>query len=83
MGKDGTLWLLTDRAIMKRGADGAWQSVPPPNAAFPEPEPAWEMFDVVASGDSDVWISAKHTSKTASRHVLLRLRAAKSVLKWP
>ncbi len=79
---DGTLWLLSAGAIWKRAAQGAWEEVPPPNRAFPEPDPRWEMADVWA-GENDVWIAAKHTSSKARRHVVLRLRPTKDIVRWP
>ena len=79
---DGTLWLVSERAIWKRYPPGEWEEVPPPTRAFPEPEPHWEMQNVWASG-SDIWIAAKHSSSKAERHVVMRLRAAKEILHWP
>jgi len=78
---DGTLWLVTERAIWKRYPPGEWEQVPPPTRAFPEPAPRWEMFGVWAGG-SDVWIAAKHESSVASRSVVLRQRPTKSILHW-
>jgi hypothetical protein len=79
---DGTLWLLSTNAIWKHAASGEWEEVPPPTRTFPEPDPHWEMLDVWA-GESDVWISAKHSSSKATRYVVMRLRAAKDVVRWP
>ncbi|UQA56007.1 hypothetical protein [Polyangium aurulentum] len=79
---DGTLWLVTARGIWKRYPPGEWERVPPPTRQYPEPDPSWEMFDAWAA-DGDVWISAKHASKEAERHVLLRLRGAKDIVRWP
>jgi hypothetical protein len=79
---DGTLWLVTARGIWKRYPPGEWERVQPPTRQYPEPEPSWEMFDAWAA-DGEVWISAKHASKQAERHVLLRLRAAKEMVRWP
>jgi hypothetical protein len=80
---DGTLWMVTERAIFKKAAGGAWEAVPPPTRAFPEANPTWEMLDVWAADPGDVWISAKHTSSAGDRHVVLRLRAPKDVVRWP
>lgn len=82
IGAGGVLWLVTEQSIWQRAADGSWQSIPPPNAAYPEAEARWEMFDVWAVGQNDVWVSAKHASKSNERYVLLRLLPAKELLKW-
>jgi hypothetical protein len=36
----------------------------------------------IGAGESEVWIAAKHTSSTAGRHVVLRQRAPKDILRW-
>lgn len=79
---DGTLWLLSGNSIWKRTSAGEWEEIPPPTRAFPEPDPHWEMLDVWA-GESDVWIAAKHWSTKATRYVVLRLRPAKDIVRWP
>jgi len=79
---DGTLWLLSGNGIWKRTSSGEWEEIPPPTRAFPEPDPHWEMLDVWA-GENDVWIAAKHSSSKATRYVVLRLRPAKDILRWP
>ncbi|MDI1436225.1 hypothetical protein [Polyangium sorediatum] len=79
---DGTLWLVTADAIWKRYPPGEWEEVPPPaHAAVPEPDSRWEMREVWAPG-SDVWIAAKHTTNKGERHVVLRARPAKDVVRW-
>jgi len=78
---DGTLWLVSERAIWKRFPPGEWEEIPPPSGQWAEPDPRWEMFGVWAGG-GDVWIAGKHTSSKAERHVVLRLREAKELVKW-
>ena len=75
---DGTLWMLSEKAIWKRYPPGEWEEVPPPTRQWPEPDPRWEMQGLWAGGP-DVWIAAKHASSIAERHVVLRLRPAKDV----
>ena len=79
---DGTLWLVTADAIWKRYPPGEWEEVPPPaHASVPEPDARWEMREVWAPG-SDVWIAAKHTTNKGERHVVLRARPAKEIVRW-
>jgi len=80
--EDGTVWLLTEHEIWKRPPAGAWESVPPPTRAFPEPDPSWEMLDLWVVGADDLWIAARHTSKVAKREVILRLKAPKEIVRW-
>ncbi|MDI3289885.1 hypothetical protein [Polyangium sp. 15x6] len=79
---DGTLWLVTADAIWKRYPPGEWEEVAPPVYTFvPGLDSRWEMRDVWASG-SDVWIAAKHIANKGERHVVLRARPAKAVVRW-
>lgn len=78
---DGTLWLVSEHQIWKRPASGTWEQVPLPNRAFPEPEPSWQLSDVFAIGD-DVWLAARHASKSASRHVVLSTKQPSASLQW-
>ncbi|MDC3957194.1 hypothetical protein [Polyangium jinanense] len=79
---DGTLWLVTADAIWKRYPPGEWEEVAPPaHTSVPELDSRWDMRDVWASG-SDVWIAAKHSTNKGERHVVLRARPAKAVVRW-
>jgi hypothetical protein len=79
---DGTVWFVTEHEIWKRAPAAAWEAVPPPTRAFPEPGPRWEFLAVWVSGESDVWIAARHTASAAKRDVILRLKAPKEILRW-
>lgn len=79
---DGTLWLVTADAIWKRYPPGEWEEVAPPMQLLsPELDSRWDMRDVWASG-SDVWIAAKHITNKGERHVVLRARPAKEIVRW-
>lgn len=74
---DGQLWLVTDRAIWKKPAAAPWEEVPPPT------DGTWEMLDVRASGDGDIWVAARIAGPgTPTRHVILRTRPAATVVRW-
>jgi hypothetical protein len=77
---DGTLWLLTEHTIWKRASGGAFEAVPPPGRAFPEPGQTWDFSAISIVGDSDVWIAAHHVSATSKRDAILRLKAPKGML---
>ncbi|HEU4410234.1 MAG TPA: hypothetical protein VFS43_33570 [Polyangiaceae bacterium] len=79
---DGTLWALTEHQIWRRPASGAWEQVPPPDRAFPEPEPSWQ-FNALWSDGAEVWVAGRHASKSDSRHVVLRTKAPRTPLRWP
>ncbi|MDI1475717.1 hypothetical protein [Polyangium sp. y55x31] len=79
---DGTLWLVTADAIWKRYPPGEWEEVAPPMQSLsPELDSRWDMRDVWASG-TDVWITAKHITNKGERHVVLRARPAKEIVRW-
>jgi hypothetical protein len=80
---DGTLWLTTEHEVWKRPASGAWERVPLPARAFAEADGRWEIADVWAEGGDDVWIAARYASPAAERHVVLRLKPPKGVVRWP
>jgi len=71
---DGTLWLVSAASIWKRYPPGEWEAVAPPDSR--------SRFLDVSAGGSDVWIAATHDTSTASRHVVLRLRPAKEIVRW-
>jgi hypothetical protein len=80
---DGTLWLTTEHEVWRRATPGAWERVPLPARAFSEAGGRWEIADVWAQGADDVWIVERHASPAAERHVVLRLKAPKDVVRWP
>ena len=80
---DGTLWVVSEHAVFKRGADGKWENVPLPDGALGGKGASWDILALAAVG-KDVWVSARaKVAETSTEHdVVLRLRAAKDVLHW-
>ncbi len=78
---DGTLWMVTERAIFSRSPAGVWQGVSPP-ASGAEPGATWEMLAVSAPDGGDVWIAARRTAPSGIRDVVLRTRPASPILRW-
>jgi len=79
---DGSLWMITEHQIWKRAPSGTWEQVPPPNGAFPEPDPVWELQGLWAGGTDEVWIAARHSSKASSRYLVLRSKPAAAPIRW-
>ncbi|MFT3772010.1 MAG: hypothetical protein QM820_41920 [Minicystis sp.] len=73
---DGALWLATDHAIWRRSSPaGAWEQV----SLGPG---AWEIIDLRAVGDHDIWIAARRSAEGGTRDLILRTRPAPAIVRW-
>jgi len=75
---DGTLWMIGDDALWRRPSGGAWDQVPLPSAG----EGRWETVDLATPDGRHVWLSARRSTASDVRHLILRSRPTPEPLRW-